>query len=77
MQGTTINVFPNIASEQLMGGKPEVWFGTDTLDGTASPWKDVAPGSIYLYMSGATPKLWQKDALNDATADWGFLAFTT
>ena len=74
---TTIPTFPLLGGDSIMGQNPVVWWGTDDRDGTASPWKDVGAGSMYLYMNSATPTLYIKDALNDANADWGTIDFTT
>ena len=62
---------PIMGDDPVLGPKPVFWWGTDNRDGDASPWMDVPPGSIYLYMNSTTPTLYIKDAANDADADWG------
>jgi hypothetical protein len=68
---------PNFGDDPVLGPIPVMWWGTEDRDGAADPWKLVPSGSIYLYMSTDTPKLYIKDAQNDADADWGTIDFTT
>ena len=62
---------PSFGDDVVLGPRPCWWQGNEDRDGDAAPWKDVPAGSIYMYMNGATPTVYIKDATNDADADWG------
>ena len=67
---------PIPGDDSVLGPKPQFWWGTEDRDGDAEPWAAAPAGSIYLYMNSTTPKLYIKDAVNDADADWGVITIT-
>lgn len=69
--------YPIHGDDPVLGPTPCHWWGDVDRDGDATPWMEVPAGSIYLYMNGASPTFYVKDATNDADADWGTLDITT
>ncbi len=58
------------------GKAPNIWFGTTAMNGAASPFKDVAKGSVYLEVpaTGAgIPHLYIKERDTSLTTDWAIL----
>lgn len=56
--------------DTFLGAAPSMWFGDSVPDGDASPWKDAAPGSTYVYRTTSLSICYTKQAANDADADW-------
>ncbi|MHC4372084.1 MAG: hypothetical protein ACYSW8_31140 [Planctomycetota bacterium] len=71
---------PSFGDDVVLGPKPVYWWGTSDRDGDVWPWNAAPAGSVYLYMSGATPTLYIKDVAADASAgndtDWGEITIT-
>ena len=68
---------PRIYYHPIHGKSPSIWYGLTARDGDASPWKDVAIGSIYVANVSGTVTWWVKDANNVADADWGSVTVST
>jgi hypothetical protein len=67
---TTLKSTFRQGQDSFLGAQPSMWYGDAVPDGDAYPWKDAALGSTYVYQTSALSICYQKQATNDADADW-------